>query len=135
MKLGEIGQIALTVENIERATKFYEETLGIPLLFRAGGLSFFGCGSVRLMLSEPESSRGEPRPAAGPDVSAQPAPSFLIYFRVEQIDQAHRELSSGGARFLDVPHLIARMPDHELWMTSFGDGEGNTLVLMEERKF
>lgn len=130
MNLGEIGQIALTVQNIDRATKFYAETLGIPLLFRAGGLSFFACGTVRLMLSEPEGARPEPSVEA----SAHPSPSFLVYFRVQSTPDAHRELSSRGARFIDAPHLIARMPDHELWMTSFEDGEGNTLVLMEERK-
>jgi methylmalonyl-CoA/ethylmalonyl-CoA epimerase len=28
--------------------------------------------------------------------------------------------------------MIARMPDHELWMTFFKDTEGNTLALMSE---
>jgi methylmalonyl-CoA/ethylmalonyl-CoA epimerase len=39
-----------------------------------------------------------------------------------------------GVTFRDQPHLIARMPDHELWMTFFNDSEGNTLALMAEKR-
>ncbi len=35
-------------------------------------------------------------------------------------------------RFDDEPHLIAKMPDHELWMAFFHDTEGNMLALMCE---
>jgi methylmalonyl-CoA/ethylmalonyl-CoA epimerase len=34
--------------------------------------------------------------------------------------------------FKTAPHLVARLPDHELWMAFFGDTEGNTLALMAE---
>jgi methylmalonyl-CoA/ethylmalonyl-CoA epimerase len=30
------------------------------------------------------------------------------------------------------PHLIAKLPDHELWMAFFRDPEGNLLALMSE---
>jgi methylmalonyl-CoA/ethylmalonyl-CoA epimerase len=29
-------------------------------------------------------------------------------------------------------HLIAKMPDHELWMAFFRDPDGNLLALMSE---
>jgi methylmalonyl-CoA/ethylmalonyl-CoA epimerase len=34
--------------------------------------------------------------------------------------------------FDDEPHEIARIPDHDLWMTFFRDTEGNVLALMSE---
>jgi methylmalonyl-CoA/ethylmalonyl-CoA epimerase len=44
-------------------------------------------------------------------------------------------MRSRGTEFRDQPHMIARMPDHELWMTFFKDTEGNTLALMCEVRF
>ena len=50
-----IGQIAITVSDLDRAVAWYADVLGLPLLFRAPpGLAFFECGGVRLMLSRPE---------------------------------------------------------------------------------
>jgi methylmalonyl-CoA/ethylmalonyl-CoA epimerase len=34
--------------------------------------------------------------------------------------------------FEDEPHLIAKMPDHELWMTFFRDPDRNLHGLMSE---
>lgn len=115
--LGEIGQIAIVVKDIARATDFYRDKLGMKYLFAAGNLAFFDCGGIRLMLSLPE--------------QAQSANS-IIYFRVADIQAAQRQMQSRGVQFEDQPHLIARMPDHELWMTHFRDSEGNLLALMSE---
>jgi methylmalonyl-CoA/ethylmalonyl-CoA epimerase len=119
--LGPIGQIAMIVHEVERATMFYADTLGLPLLFRAGALSFFDCGGVRLMLSKPETPEFD-------------HPGSVLYFKVADIDATHAALSARGVLFVDTPHLIARMPDHELWMTFFKDTEGNTLALMTEKR-
>jgi methylmalonyl-CoA/ethylmalonyl-CoA epimerase len=43
-------------------------------------------------------------------------------------------LKEKGAAFVDEPHMIARMPDHELWLAEFRDSENNVLALMEERR-
>jgi methylmalonyl-CoA/ethylmalonyl-CoA epimerase len=58
----------------------------------------------------------------------------VLYFRVDDIAQAHAALKERGVPFADEPHLVARMPDHELWMTFFTDSEGNTLALMAEKR-
>jgi methylmalonyl-CoA/ethylmalonyl-CoA epimerase len=116
-----IGQIAIPVQDISRATIFYRDVLGLPFLFAAPpSLAFFDCGGVRLMLTRPE---GVPEGNAS-----------LIYYRVDDVDAAHARLCAAGAIAREAPHLIARMPDHELWMTTFEDGEGNILGLMEERR-
>ena len=119
--LGPLGQISMTAHDIDRATTFYADTLRVPLLFRAGPLSFFDCGGVRLMLSPPETAEHD-------------HPGSVLYFKVADLAAVHRDLSGRGVTFLGEPHLIARMPDHELWMAFFHDSEGNTLALMEERR-
>jgi methylmalonyl-CoA/ethylmalonyl-CoA epimerase len=61
-------------------------------------------------------------------------PASILYFKVPDIKQAHANLSERGVKFEDTPHLIARMPDHELWMAFFRDSENNLLSLMSEVK-
>ena len=119
--LGTIGQISMNARDIDRATSFYADTLKLPLLFRAGKMSFFACGGVRLMLSLPETPEYD-------------HPGSVLYFKVDDLQTTHRELSDRGVSFLGEPHLIARMPDHELWMAFFRDSEGNTLALMSEKR-
>lgn len=116
----QIAQVATRVHDIDRATQFYEQSLGLPLLFRAGTLSFFDLGrGVRLMLS----------PASAPEFDH---PGSVLYLQVTDITARHQALAARGVTFRDTPHLVARMPDHELWMAFFLDSEGNTLALMEE---
>jgi predicted enzyme related to lactoylglutathione lyase len=117
--LSKIAQIAINVHDVDRATAFYRDVLVFPHLFRAGQLSFFNCGDVRLMLSPPEKPEFD-------------HPASILYFQVEDIRAAFQRLKSAGVKFGDEPHLIARMPTHELWMTFFHDTEGNLLALMSE---
>jgi len=37
-----------------------------------------------------------------------------------------------GAAFVDAPHVVARLPEHDLWMACCHDAEGNLLGLMSE---
>ena len=114
-----IGQIAVVVQDLARAVAFYRDTLGLKLLFEAPGLAFFDCGGVRLMLS----------PAPRPDL--EHASSILYYF-VDDIRGSFEELRRRKVTFAAEPHVIARMPDHELWLAEFRDSEGNVLALMSE---
>ena len=118
-EISRIGQIAINVHELDRAIAFYRDTLGLPLLFTAGALAFFDCGGVRLMLSRPEKPEFD-------------HPSSILYFTVPDIVSAHRNMLSRGVHFEDTPHLIAKMPTHDLWMTHFHDPEQNLLALMCE---
>jgi methylmalonyl-CoA/ethylmalonyl-CoA epimerase len=98
---------------------FYRDALGLEYLFEAGPLAFFQSGDVRIMLAVPENEEVD-------------HPSSTVYFRVADIAAAREELVGRGVPFDDEPHLIARMPDHELWMTFFRDPDRNLLGLMSE---
>ena len=117
--LNQIGQIARAVSDVDRAEKFYEEVLGLRKLYRFGTLVFFDCAGVRLLLDKPED---------GSTITPQGA----IYFRVPDISIAVAELTKKGAPFVDKPHLIAPMMDHDLWMTFIRDPDGHLIGLMME---
>ncbi len=121
MALARIGQIALPVSDPDRAEAFYERTLGLKRLFRFGTLVFFDCAGIRLMLE-------------GSAKTVQPTAGVCHYFRVDSIHDSVADLKGKGLRFEDDPHLIAKMPDHELWMTFFKDPDGHLFALMEERQ-
>jgi methylmalonyl-CoA/ethylmalonyl-CoA epimerase len=117
--LGQIGQVSLTVDDIDVAERFYGEILGLRKLFRFGDLVFFDCSGVRLFI---EKSNGKPFSPA----------SSVFYFRIPDIAVAQRALKARGVAFVDSPHLIAPMEDHDLWMVFFKDPAGNPLALMQE---
>lgn len=117
-----IRQIALTVSDVGRATAFYRDALGLPFLFSAGpNLAFLDVGGVRLMLATPEPG-------------FTPGTGSMLYFRVEDIEGAHARLTERGVTFPSVPHFIAAMPDHDLWLDEFRDPDGNALALMCEKR-
>jgi methylmalonyl-CoA/ethylmalonyl-CoA epimerase len=117
--LQRIHQISIRAHDTARAVTFYRDTLGLKLLFEAPpGLAFFDCGGVRLMLSPPE-----------PEFDHQ---GSVLYFAVDDITAAHRALVAAGATFRTEPHLVARLPDREVWLADFLDSEGNVLALMSE---
>jgi len=114
-----LGQVAIPVGDVERATAFYRDVLGLSFLFRAGQLAFFDCGGVRLMLDRPEKPEFD-------------HPSSILYFAVADIQAAHGRLVAAGVGIVEAPRLVAPMPDHDLWMEFFRDTEGNVMALMSE---
>lgn len=116
-----IGQIRIPVRDLARAVGFYRDTLGLRFLFEVPGMAFFDCGGVRLMLGVPDEGAAE-------------GPGSILYYVVPDIHAAHEALRQRGAAFVDQPHLVARMPDHELWMTFLRDPEENLLALMSEAR-
>jgi len=119
LSLSRIGQIAITVKDVERSTAFYRDTLGMRFLFAFPGLAFFDCDGVRLMLSKPETKEFD-------------HPSSVLYFRVADINAAYETLRSRNVDFIDEPHIVARMTDHDLWMAFFRDPDANIFALMAE---
>lgn len=114
-----IGQIGVPIKNLERALSFYRDTLGLPLLFQTGGMAFFNLQGLSLMLTLPEKEEFA-------------HPSSIIYFQVENIEEAYEAYLAKGVIFRDKPHLIAKVGNTETWMTFFHDTEGNTHALKSE---
>jgi methylmalonyl-CoA/ethylmalonyl-CoA epimerase len=117
--LSDIGQIALTVANLDEARAFYRDALGMTFLFNAGTMAFFQCGSVRLLIG----TEGQGNAPGG---------GTILYFRVSDIQATHAALREKGVTFVQDPHLVARMKSHDLWLALFRDPAGNTLALMSE---
>jgi methylmalonyl-CoA/ethylmalonyl-CoA epimerase len=121
-ELDAIGQIGLTVDDLEKATAFYRDVLRLKHLFDAPpAMSFFACGTVRLMLSRRERPEAERFGAA-------------IYFKIADIHSVRDALAERGVAFEAEPRMLAKMPDHELWMAFFRDPGNNLLALMCEKR-
>lgn len=118
-----VHQIAQHADDLDRATAFYRDLLGLRHLatFDPPGLVFFDLGNARLLLE-----RG--------------ASTATLYLEVDDIDARRAELAARGIAFVDEPHCIFRdvdgtfgAPGTEEWMTFFHDSEGNLVALVERR--
>ncbi len=115
--LDKIGQIAVNAKDIDRATAFYKDTLGMKHLFSAPpGMAFFDAGGTWLMLGLPSAPEFD-------------HPSSILYFEVADIQATHQALKARGVEFRSEPHMLTRMSGKELWLADFRDSEGNTLAL------
>ncbi|HEV1993131.1 MAG TPA: VOC family protein [Candidatus Acidoferrum sp.] len=114
-----IGQICINVQDLQRATAFYRDVLGLPLLFTVPNLAFFDCAGVRLMLGRAETPEFD-------------HPSSILYFRVPDLNAAYQRLVELSVQIFAPPRLIAPMPTYDLWMAAFRDSEGNIHQLMSE---
>ena len=117
--LSKLSQISVTTHDLPRAVEFYRDVLGMPFLFEAPGMAFFACGEVRLMLAVPTDD-------------AFDHPSSILYFAVEDIEQAHEILTSRGVVFEQAPHVVARLDGRVLRMAFFRDADANLLALSSE---
>jgi methylmalonyl-CoA/ethylmalonyl-CoA epimerase len=117
--LGRLGQVAFPTSDVDRSEAFYGTALGLRKMYRYGDLTFFDCAGVRLLLEKVHDP-------------ATLLPKGMLYFAVADIALARKDLAARGVKFNDEAHLIARMPDHDLWMTFFDDPDGNGLALMME---
>jgi methylmalonyl-CoA/ethylmalonyl-CoA epimerase len=121
ISLGRIGQISVNVHDLNRATGYYKDVLGVKHLFSVPPkMAFFDCDGIRLMLAIPER----------PDLDH---PSSILYFKVEDIEAACDALIRRGAHFETKPILVAPMETHDLWLAEFRDSENNVLALMCEK--
>src|SRR5687767_12335173 len=118
--VSEIGQIAIVVKDVAQATTFYRDVLGLKFLFSAGpNLAFLQAATVRLMLTTPQ-GQGEV------------GKNSVIYFKVDDLVHTHAAILGRGAKNERDPGMIAKMPDHELWMAFVRDPDDNLVGLMSE---
>jgi len=119
--LSSIGQIFIRAKDLDRAVRFYRDTLGMAFLFQAPPqMAFFKCGEVSVMVGVPEQ----------PELDHA---ASIVYYLVPDIAAAHATLRDRGVQFAVEPHLVHRAPDHDLWLAEFRDSEGNVLALMSRK--
>ncbi len=117
--VGTLGQVALTVTDLDAAVEFYDKTLGLTLIGRfPPGLAFFDCGNTRLMITGVEQG-----------VKIR---NSTLYFNVPDIHISYDELVSRGIAFDGEPHVIHSTCDYSLSMAFFRDPEGNIMAIMDE---
>src|SRR5436190_16189102 len=105
LSLSRIGQIAIVVHDVERATAYYRDVLGMRFLFAYPGMAFFDCDGVRLFLAAPEPGAHE---ADGPC-------PVTLYFRVPSVPAAQAELLRRGAEEVASPQVVHRAATYDLW--------------------
>jgi methylmalonyl-CoA/ethylmalonyl-CoA epimerase len=119
-RIQRIGQIAIHVKDVERATAFYRDRLGLKHLFTVPRMSFFDCGGTRLMLGLAETPEFDHA-------------SSVLYFATTDIENVHAGLVRAGVKSEGDPHKVADLGDRDLWLAFFRDSEGNVMALMEEK--
>jgi predicted enzyme related to lactoylglutathione lyase len=117
-----VGQIHVTVTDVDRSVAWYRDVLGLAHLFTVAGqpMAFFDAGGVRLYLGRTEDERFVSRPT--------------IYYRVEDLDASWTEITSRGAKEISGPQLVHRDGTTELWMAFVADPDDIPVGLMQERE-
>ena len=90
MAVGPLGQVHISVRDVDRSVEFYRDVLGMDFLFRVPGqpMAFFASGDVRLYLGTPER----------PEFTSK----CVLYFRVDDIDTAVARVRELGGQVLSV---------------------------------
>lgn len=116
----QLHQVALFAHDLDRATAFYRDVLGLTFLFQAPpGMAFFDCGGVRLLIGTAEASGPNP-------------PRTVLYYRVSDIHASAERLRAHGVALPHDPMMIAKVEGREVWLLQFEDSEGNAVGLMQE---
>ncbi|MFI6500551.1 VOC family protein [Nonomuraea typhae] len=111
-----LGQIAQHADDLDRATAFYRDVLGLRHIatFDPPGLVFFDLGGVRLLIEKA-------------------APAALLYLASDDVRADVERLRERGVPIVEEPHVIFTddgtfgRPGAEIWLAAFEDSEGNTV--------
>ena len=115
-----IGQISIAISDLEKSVQFYQNIIGLELLFEVpSGLAFFDCGGTRLMLTTLQGEEKDHK-------------TSVIYYQVADIHNATELLLAKGVTFERKPQLAAKMEDHDLWIGFIRDPDNNLIGIMAE---
>lgn len=121
MGINRIGQILITVDDLDGAITFYRDVVGLTHLFDVPGqgMSFFQLGETRLYVGTAES----------PEFASNP----ILYLDCDDIDAEHDRLKGEGVEFMSEPTKIHTDANGEMWISFFKTPEGLATALMETR--
>ena len=121
VQLSDIGQISITVNDVNKVLPFYRDILGLRFLFSPGPeLAFLAAGKIRIMITTPQGA-------------GEAGANSVLYFKVNDIEAIHAAIIANGAVNERSPQLAAKLPDHDLWLGFVRDPESNLIGLMEEK--
>jgi catechol 2,3-dioxygenase-like lactoylglutathione lyase family enzyme len=112
-----LAQITLPSRDLARSVAFYQDLLGVKLLFQVKGAAFFDAGGVRLRLEQ--------------SATAIPTGTVELYFDDPGLARV-KPLSERGVQFLGPPETVQRSARSDLQLVEFTDPDGNALALMGE---
>jgi catechol 2,3-dioxygenase-like lactoylglutathione lyase family enzyme len=116
--LSGIAQIALSSADPVALVGWYRDVLGLPVLFEAGGMTFFQSGATRLMIGANHHGAA----IGGTDIT--------IYFEPRDWSAAETALEAKGVVFGGAAQVVQQAPGRELALRAFKDPEGHTLALL-----
>ena len=114
MNLTKIAQVAVKTKDLQRATEFYRDKLGMKVLLSSTIISVVDCGGITLLL--------------GPNETGS-----LIYFDVDDIQKAVETPSSQGIKIEEKPTLVGQLGNMDVWIAAFKDSEDNVVGLMSKK--
>jgi catechol 2,3-dioxygenase-like lactoylglutathione lyase family enzyme len=119
---GAIHGVGLTVlvTDLDRAVRFYCDTLGFFEIDRGEGNAVLASGDTRVVLRTVTDLSG-----AG----------HLIYLNLEvgDVEAVYRELRSKGVTFAHPPQVVNHGEKLELWSATFSDPDGHNIAITQWR--
>ncbi len=111
-----VWSVTFYVSDLERAKKFYEETLGLEKKYEYSSYVGFECGGVEIGLI-PKLEKGQKVGPLSPPVN----------FLVDDVEKVYNQLKQKRVKFVEELH-------EEPWggrQATFTDPDGNTLEILQ----
>jgi methylmalonyl-CoA/ethylmalonyl-CoA epimerase len=109
-----VAQVTVKTKDLQRATEFYRDTIGLKVLISNKIVSILDCGGMTLLLGPNE-------------------PDSRVYFDVDDIQKAVATLSSRGVKIEAKPSIIGQLGDMDIWLAIFKDSEDNLMGLISRK--
>jgi predicted enzyme related to lactoylglutathione lyase len=118
-RLGGGRWVSLGVADLGRARAFYGGVLQLRELLVAETAAVFDCGDMRLVV-EARADHAIVRPGSP------------VYFKVDDLDRARRDLEDRGVVFTQALGQAGSLDERNLWTADFRDPDGHHLALLME---
>jgi catechol 2,3-dioxygenase-like lactoylglutathione lyase family enzyme len=109
-----VAAVMLGVQDVQAATFFYSQKLGLRVIMQESQIALLQCGPVMLGLNRGLAQQ-----------SAHTVGATEVVLRVDSVRGAHQALVAEGIAFESVPHQITPTD----WVAHFRDVDGHLLSI------